>query len=348
MIYLFVGRDTFSRRKAVAELKGALGPPETQEVNITLLPGASLAPDELLGICRAVPFLAERRLVLVERLLEQFNERLTNGRPRDATRPPPVRRDPSAWEEALASLKELPPTTDLVFLEDVVNPNNPLHLALRPVATVQEFTPLPPDQLRRWVADQARLRGLALMPQAQALLVDMIGPDLWSLTNELDKLVLWASGRTLAEEDVTRLVSAAREVRIFSTVDAIVERNASRALRRLQAFLAQGEATPPQVRAMLARQVRLMLLAHALLRGGVPQQQLGTRLGVSGYPLQKTLEQARRYTWPHLVWFHERLLEADVAIKTGALDEMTALEVLVTEVCGPPRPDAVGMLSARV
>lgn len=331
MIYLFIGPDAFSQRKAVDELKSAVGPPDSRDANVSLFQGATLSPAELVGAARAMPFLAEKRLIIVDGLLRLYNER---ARGPNARKPP---REASEWEAVVEALGGLPPTTDLVFQDTEVTPRNPILAAFRTIAAIQQFEPLPPDRLRRWLDEQARQRGVVFSPAAQTLLVDLVGPDLWTLHNELEKLALYAQGRTVSEDDVTSLVAATREVRIFGAVDAVVERNASQALRRLQALLARGEAEPVQVRAMLARQARLMLLAQELVRAGVPQQELGGRLGLNGYPLQKALEQSRRYSWPQLVWLHDKLLEADIAIKTGALDEETALEVLVAEVSSPPR-----------
>lgn len=331
VIYVFIGLDSFSQRRALEEIKASVGPPESRDANVTVIQGATAIPGELVSACQAMPFLAERRLIVVDGLLHLYNERSRGGTGRRG------QRDPGEWDSALEALRFLPPTTDVVFTDGQVSASNPLLVSLKGVATVQQFDPLPPDRLRRWIGEQAQQREVALGPAALALLADLVGPDLWTLDNELEKLSLYAGGRSVTEEDVTSLVPATREVRIFGAVDAVVERNVSQALRRLHTLLSRGDATPMQVLAMLARQARLMLLATDLLRSGVPQRELGGRLTLTGYPLQKTLEQSRRYSWGQLVWLHDKVLEADVAVKTGALDEGTAIEVLVAEVCSPPR-----------
>ena len=331
MIYVFIGLDSFSQRKALEDLKGSVGPPDSRDANVHVIQGATASPGEVVGACQAMPFLAERRLVVVVGLLRLYDER---GRATTGRR---AARDPAEWAPALEALRSAPETTDVVFADGQVSPNNALLALLRGIGTVQSFDPLPPDRLRRWIGEQAQSRGVVLAPGAQALLADLVGPDLWALSNEMEKLSLFASGRTVSEDDVTSLVAATREVRIFATVDAAVERNVSEALKRLHALLSRGEADPRQVLGMLARQARLMLLASELVRSGVPQQELGGRLGLTGYPLRKTLEQSKRYSWGQLVWLHDRVLEADVAIKTGELDEAIAVEVLVAEVCTPPR-----------
>jgi DNA polymerase-3 subunit delta len=80
---------------------------------------------------------------------------------------------------------------------------------------------------------------------------------------------------------------------------------------------------------MLVRQYRQLLLAQSLLREGMSQQQIGATMGLQGFPLRKIIEQATRYPAPGLEAAYRRLLENDVAVKTGVMDADAALEVLI-------------------
>jgi DNA polymerase-3 subunit delta len=59
---------------------------------------------------------------------------------------------------------------------------------------------------------------------------------------------------------------------------------------------------------------------------------------VAEFALRKTLEQAEKYSWERIKHVYSKLLEADLAIKTGKYgdekygDEL-ALNVLVAELC---------------
>jgi DNA polymerase III delta subunit len=77
--------------------------------------------------------------------------------------------------------------------------------------------------------------------------------------------------------------------------------------------------------------VRLLLLAKDLGSQRVPASELGRRLGLSGYPLRKTIEQERRFTVERLAEMHRRLLEADRSVKRGEADEALLLEMLIAD-----------------
>ena len=70
--YVFHGTDEFTRSETIADFKRRLGPPDTVDLNTTVLEGKGLALAQLRHACDAVPFLAEKRLVIVEGLLTRL------------------------------------------------------------------------------------------------------------------------------------------------------------------------------------------------------------------------------------------------------------------------------------
>ena len=95
--------------------------------------------------------------------------------------------------------------------------------------------------------------------------------------------------------------------------------------------LLQGGAPPTYLLVMLARQVRLLILAKEMKANGVPGNELGSRLGLSGYPLRKTLDQERAFTSERLVETHRKLLEADLSMKSTGSDDGLIVDMLVAQ-----------------
>ena len=69
MLYLFHGPDEFSRSEALAAMRAAV-PGDLADLNISRLEGRRLKLDALAAACEAMPFLAERRLVIVSDALK--------------------------------------------------------------------------------------------------------------------------------------------------------------------------------------------------------------------------------------------------------------------------------------
>ncbi len=342
MIYLLHGTDTYSLRAYLDELRAAVGMPDVQDANITSLNTQDASPASILGLCQAMPFLAERRMVIVDGLIASLtgDSRGSKGKVTPETL--------ADWQDFFPSLPDnMPPTSDLVFMEGQLRSNNPVLKNVKAVAEVKEFGSMNPNDLRGWVQKRVMERNGSITTNAVQLLVDMIGTDLWTLASEVEKLLLYATGRAIEIEDVEEIVVFAKEVSVFTVVDAVLEGNRMVAMRNLTKLL-EEEATVLYLLAMLGRQVRMLLLAKELIQQKVPQGDLGGRLGIkSAYPLRKTLEQARRFTPQLLRLLHTALLNTDVAIKTGAQGERLALEFLVAEMCQTVSGHSIARRGAR-
>ena len=336
MIYVYHGADTYSIKEALVELRSGVGSPDLQDVNTTELTASEVTLPLLMNACSTVPFLADRRLIIVDGLLSSMERRQPARRGRrttERTGPQDDAGPPNQWRSLGESLTHLPPTTDLVFTEGPLRRDNPLLRDLAPIAQVRDFPSPTGADLERWITQRVSQHGAAIAPDATQLLADVVGPDLWAQNSEIEKLTLYRYGQQIRSEDVGAVVSSAKEASVFAAVDAVLERRSGQALQLITRLL-DGGGTVSYVLAMLARQVRLVLLAQELLRDRVPQGEMGARLGIaSAYPLRKTLDQARRSRPEAMRHLHGMLLEADIAIKTGEMEEQLALDVLVVRFC---------------
>ena len=326
MISLLYGDDTFSCHEALQELYPAIGPPEMWESNITQMEGADFDLARFAAESQTVPFLAERRMVVIRGLLATVDGREPSRRgARRSGREPDVGAA-AGLEEALQAL---PPTTDVVLVDGRLSPNNPLLRQLTPLAQVSHFPTLRGDALSQWVRQRVAHKGGTIAPQALRALVDLVGGNLWAMDSELEKLTTYRQDRAVGVDDVQLLVPWAREANIFAAVDAILEGRADTAMSLISRLL-KGGATAAYVLAMVTRQVRLLVLAQALAGQKVPHEEWSERLGIQQeFVLRKTTEQARRHSAGQLRQLYHLLLSTDLAIKTGeATDELAMAEFL--------------------
>ena len=328
MIHILYGDDEFSISETVASMKNAVEPADLRDVNITVLDGSSIGFDELRATCDTVPFLAEKRVVVVHGLLGQFERR--RG-PASAVAPERATRKQDAWSGLGEYLARVPETTDLLLVDGPLNRSNPMLAAARSHAQIRPFAAPNDRGVAQWVRDRAASRAITIEPPAVAALAGAIGGDLRVVAGELEKLAVYRAGEPIRREDVEEMVSYAREASIFAAVDAMVEGRLAAALSSSHQLLRLGR-TPGFILAMVARQVRLLILAKELKERGVPPAEHGKRLGLTGYPLRKTMDQERAFTADRLARVHRKLLEADVRMKTTGTDEETVLDLLVTEV----------------
>ena len=318
--------DSFLVAEALSNIRRRLGPEDLLESNTHRLSGNSVSLEELKAVSSAMPFLADHRLVVVEGLLGSFEARGPRRRGAGTRRNQLAR-----WEGLGEYAGEVPSTTHLIFADDALRASNPLLGRLKANAEIRRL-PVPwGEELARWIRNRAKSKDASISPGALRLLNQFVGTNLRLLDSELEKLSLYAGEEQIDEGHVRRMVAQVREASIFAAVDAIVQGNPSLALRLLRKLRNDGAALP-YIQAMIARQLRLVTLAKELVETGVPRGEMGGRLELrADFAVRKTLEQARRFSWPRLKALYASLLEMDLAIKQGRQDEDLALELLVAQ-----------------
>jgi DNA polymerase-3 subunit delta len=333
VFYVFHGEDEFSRAEELARLRGKLagGDPSMAELNTSVLDGGRLTLGELRHVCDSIPFMADRRLVIVHGLLSRLSSA-------SKTRQETESKDP-AWKRAFLQeladyLPNLPPTTRLIFVETSALPASHPILKLakeeekKKRGFARQFTPPKDRDLPGWIRKRAQAREGQLSSEAITLLAALVGSDLRLLDQEIEKLLLYADGRQVTSEDVQALVSRARETNIFDLVECVGRREADRALRLLHRMLDE-EAAPLYLLTMLARQIRILIQVSELRDQGLGQKEIASRLKLHPYVVEKGMIQARNFTMAQLEAAHHRLVEADWAIKTGRSEDVLSLDMLV-------------------
>jgi len=292
MLHVLIGEDDFSIRQSLEEIKKGIGDQTALMTNTTTLNGQHVTLDQLRVACETVPFLSEKRLVVVEGLLSRFEPRGKSGRKKADH----LTDRQNEYKSIADYISQVPDFTEMVLVDGRISGRNPLLRELSAVAPVKSFPLLKEAGLRQWIERRVTEAGGSISPRAVDLLVRFVGSNLWIMTNEVDKLVLFVGGRRIEEGDVRVVVSYAQEANIFAMIDAILEFRVGVAQELLQQLLKQGGA-PAQLLVMLSRQVRLMFQVKELRSQRKSRNEIQSKLGLtSDFVLRKAWEQADKYT----------------------------------------------------
>jgi DNA polymerase-3 subunit delta len=342
LLYILWGEDRFSREEALNQIKAGLGDPSLLITNTTVLEGQKLTLNELRPAVETVPFLAPCRLVIIKGLLDRF-EPDERAKPKKAASARKSERESDSGgkkeEELLAEcINSLPQSTVLVLTDSIENKkkplqNNPLYNAIASGAKVMTFAALKGAKLSQWIQERVNRYGGSISVQSTNLLMNYIGGDLYTLSNEIQKLVSYTGGRRIEEKDVREVVSASREAVIYDLIDYIIDRQAGPAEKCLQKLLQAG-VVAPQILVLLARQVQMMVQIKELKALRKNTLEIQQRLGLfNSFALEKLSVRAQRYTLERLKEIYKSLLETDIAIKTGKYESDLAINILAVELC---------------
>lgn len=321
VVYVFHGEDEFAIAQSVAELKARLGDPALAEMNFTRLDARAVSFDELATAAYALPFLAPRRLVVLDHPLTRFS-------------PMPAR------EKFLKLLESLPPTTALALVENrpltgeadrkkgQVNWLEKWALQAGERVYLRAFRAPSGSAMAEWIQRRARILGGQFAAEAAAVLAGLAGEDVRLADQEIRKLLEYAGfERPVEAEDVELLTPYGGEGNFFALVDALGHRNGQQAMGMLRRLAAEQDH--PLIFWRIVQQFRLLLLAREVLESGGDEERVVAKLKLHPYYGKKIVAQAREFTLPALDGIYRRLLEIDAAGKSGEMEVEVSLDTLV-------------------
>src|SRR5207253_3118586 len=194
-----------------------------------------------------------------------------------------------------------------------------------------------------WVVETAAAQQVKIEPDAARELVDALGADMMLISNELEKLILFAGERRhISLGDVETMVLAAKQRSLYELTDAISAKDSARALAVLDAILSSGDGEEAAIGHlyMLAKTFRQMLviLEKNVRDSRAIWQALWQGFRVPPFAAEDIIRQARRYKSRRELTRALRLVaKADLALRSNPVSKRFVLEQLVLDLCSEPK-----------
>lgn len=294
------------------------------DFNLSNLDGKGLSEEDFSNALFALPFGGEKRTLILRNPLE-----LVGGR---------------AGNQKFISLLERMPETTLLYLviPDQIerkdwnrfpNSNFLRKWVSNNLETAQIIEKKIPAKgmMREWVSRKVMTRDGEIEPAAAQILANLLGNDTRTLSQELDKLLLYTDRkRAISVADVELLVSGTIKVSTFDMVDAIANGNAEKAVSTLHVLLEDQEL--PALFAMIVRQFRLLIQTREILdeHGGIGTVQ--DELNQIPFVAEKLVRQAAVFSAKKLNTIYSLLTALDHKFKTSQMDPVTALDAFIVQV----------------
>ena len=315
MLIFLYGEDDYRSRQKLNKLKEKFQAKDTSGMNLQELDGHRVELAELKNAIQAAPFMSDKRLVIVENILAKKDKNL---------------------HESVADLLSsgLPESSVVVFWEaSVPDKRKKLFKVLIKEGKAEEITLLTGQALNKWISGEVADRTGKINLEAVNKLAAYVGNDLWQMSQEIDKLIIYKKGQEIVAEDVDVLVKAKLDTNIFNFVDALGQQDKDQALKLLHDQLASGEHAL-YLLTMITYQFRNLLIVKELLEKGRDQRSLSKEAKMHPFVAQKTAQQTRNYSLASLRMIYRKLLDLDQAIKTSRIEPRLGLDLLVVGLCG--------------
>ena len=311
LVIAVCGQETFLKLQAINEITERVLGGMDRGLALSEHDGQSARLADVLDDLRTLPFLSERRLVLLRDADDFISE----------------------YRSQLETYLEHPTPTGVLLMECRSFPaTTRLYKRVKAVGEVIKCEPVKAREVPAWLMEQSRKTyGVQLDQRAVALLGELIGTDLGRLDSELQKLALYVGERKRIEAaDVETLVGFHKEEKVWGIISAIAASDQAGALRIWEEVWQTDRAAPGRAVAGIAYTVRRLLAAHQA-------QQKGISLGQLAGILYTDSQTARTLLAAFSVQQAEdmlcQLLDIDVAAKTGQGSVRSGVEAFIVRNC---------------
>ncbi|MGD8813139.1 MAG: DNA polymerase III subunit delta [Anaerolineales bacterium] len=309
-VYIIHGDHDLAIREFIDTLRKKLGDVHASQMDVQRFDGNSLEFGSFEEACTTIPFMSPRRLVI----LENSEAALGKGK-----------RDLAFFE----LLDKLPQSTALVLVHPhpLQQTSDLLQWAQdRPSKVFVRSFHIPKGQdFSRWIIKRCRDLGGEVEPQAAELLAELVGGDANLAERELEKLLDYVDRqRSIDVSDVEQLTPFHGQSNVFAMVDAVGQRDGQQAFTHLRRLLA--DHPPRYAFSMIVRQFRLLLQVREALDNQIDPHKV---LKVHAFVINKIIAQARNFSLSDLERIYHKLLDIDLASKTGRMDLDVALDSLL-------------------
>lgn len=327
MLIFLHGPDTFRSKRKLKEIKDKfINQIDKSALNIETLDGQGLEPVEFEKAIFSQPFLAKKRMIIVEnfmaknkgqKLQKEILEILDKGELENSI--------VVFWEGELNQAK----TKSKSKLS--ASRSKLLADRLKQEKYAQEFKLLAPAEVKHFVIQEVKARGAKISPQGAQLLADFVGNDLWQINSEIDKLIAFSQAKEITAEQIENLVKTKLDDDIFKLTDALGQKNKQLALKLITDQLQSGTA-PTELLARITWQFKNLLLVKSFVDEngtGYGDSRLTYQLGLHPFVIKKTFAQIKNYSLSDLKKTYQRLLSIDYKLKTSQVDPEVLFDLLV-------------------
>ncbi len=307
--YLLYGEERYLRRQYREKLQRALCD-EGDTMNTHFYQGRNIDVGQIIDLAETVPFFAQRRVLFISDsgLFKSGGEKLA---------------------EYLDSPSE---TAYFVFTENEVDKRSKLYKAVHGKGYAAEFTVQDENTLKRWAAGILAREGKKITENTLQLFLSKTGTDMENIQTELEKLICYCLERdVVTAEDVESICATRVSNHIFDMINAIALRQPRQALELYYDLLALKEP-PMRILFLIARQCNMLLQAKELKSKGFDNRTVASKIGVAPFIAGKYLSQAAKFKTSVLRSAVEKCVEAEEAVKSGRLNDMMSVEILILSV----------------
>lgn len=281
--YIIYGIDEKQIKEVIDKIEKKFIDPSMVDLNSMKIDGRDFNIDSIINTCEAIPFISEKKLVVLYRaelLRVKRGEKPSNN-----------------YKELIAYMKDMPPHTIFIayyVFEDKREKNSTLD-SLKGNITVVKVEELKGDRLYKKVSEVFSKKGKNIGKIELRFFSDSVDNDLNIIENEVDKLISYTEGREIKKEDIAILLPTKKDDDIFDLVEAISTNKTQKALQIANELMFKGEKET-KILSMIERQFDLLLKATVNTKYRKSNDEFAREYGLHPYVAKNLMIQSSKFS----------------------------------------------------
>lgn len=314
-VYFIYGAETYLKEKYVNLMASKIVPKGGEFFNLHRFEGKDCDADAIAQAAEALPVCCERTCVIVRDWNAESTGASENKKLKELLADPPETCVLIFWADTL----EVQPKKSSkwkTFIGNVAKAGNALELGERTEASLVKL-----------LCDGAAKRGCVMDKACAAYFIDVVGNDLQTLYQELDKLCFYVSSGEITREAVDAVAVRDIDSNAFELARALLRREYEKAHRILDELFAQKEEPVPILYALSSSFIDMYRVKTASVSGG-GSEQLAAAFDYRGkeFRLKNAARDGSRLSVDQLRRSLDELFRADLLLKGSRTDKRLILE----------------------
>lgn len=309
--YLFWGKENYLKKKYEDSIKKAFVQDGSEFMNYDIFEDKKIPASRIIDSLETLPFLAEKRLVLVK-----DSGLFHTGRKEDS-------------EKLADYISKIPESSCLLFVEDEIDKRGKLYKSVVKYGFPLEFKTPDEKSLIRWVTDELNKEQIQIEGSTAAYFIRTIESNMEAISSELKKISAYiGKSGNVTKKEIDEICIPSFEAKIFDLVAAIGNKKPDIALEIYRNMILMKES-PIMILTMITRQFRLIYQSKLLIQSENGTAEIAQRLGQREFIVRECIKQAKNFSAEKLKKAIEDCLKTDVNVKTGKMGGELAVELLI-------------------
>ena len=289
------------------------------DLNYVKIDGLNTTMDEIMNACETMPFMSEKRVVIVYRAnflkdkSDSSNTKLFN--------------------ELKSYLKDVPPYTILIMYylfgdkRETPKKNKKL-ISLDKITTIVHFDKLKRDKFIKKVDDIFKENGRSIGKIELRYFCERVQNNFDIIKREVEKIDSYASGREIRREDIDKLLPSKSEEDIFDLVDLISQKKIEKAIDIMNELLFKSDQHMLIITS-IENQFKQLFGIKIGLQKGKRVDDFVAELKVPAFVCEKLINLSSKFSTKQLEGLMKLCIETEGRLKSTSVDKTLELELML-------------------